>query len=352
MYYGNAAAATTSNIHTTFIWADDFQDAAWTNNNTHMVNYAGAVQSIQNGILQQQGAAKSEPILEIFENGALKNFPDNYVAEVSVKPNIKAGNAIICPRYTIVADKYESFMDMFWSNAALNKVVANIWSQLTPPVKLNDPINAGSWYKLSTVVSKQGDTNRLIVMIDDTVYIDQTDASLTNPGLALITFDPNRDFDVSYDNFWVRAYAATEPVSAMGQEQDVSPVATGTATNITSTGATLSGSLMAGAVTSTKVSFEYGTTTAYGSKLVIVTPTSTPANISGELTGLQPNTLYHFRATSVSGVTAVGNDATFTTLPASVAKSSNVYIWVIVGVAVLAILIVVIVAGTRKKKAL
>ena len=104
MYYGNAAAATTSNIHTTFIWADDFQDAAWTNNNTHMVNYAGAVQSIQNGILQQQGAAKSEPILEILENGALKNFPDNYVAEVSVKPNIKAGNAIICPRYTIVAD--------------------------------------------------------------------------------------------------------------------------------------------------------------------------------------------------------------------------------------------------------
>jgi hypothetical protein len=219
IYYGNTSVATTSNIHNTFIWADDFQDPAWTNGNTRMVNYFGATQNIQNGVLQHQGEARGEPILEIFDNGALKNFPDNYVAEVSVNPNIKAGNAIICPRYAIVADKYESFMDIYWNNAALNKVVGNIWSQISPPVKVNDPINAGTWYKLTTVISRQGSTNSLMVMIDDTIYIEETDSSLMNPGLALITFDLNRAFDVSYDNFWVREYASAEPGSVIGQEQ-------------------------------------------------------------------------------------------------------------------------------------
>ncbi len=352
MYYGNPAVTTTSNIHNTFIWADDFQDAAWTNSNTRMVNYYGVTQSIQNGILQHQGPARGEPILEIFDNGALKNFPDSYVAEVSVNPNIKAGNAIICPRYGIVADKYESFMDIYWNNAALNKVVSNIWSQITPAVKINDPINTGTWYKLTTVISRQENTNNIIVMIDDTPYIEHTDSSLTNPGLSLITYDLNKAFDVSYDNFWVREYASAEPALAMGQEQEIFPVTTGVATNIASTGATISASFDNIIAADTKVSFEYGTTTAYGTTKVTVTPSTASGHITEDLTGLTPNTLYHYRVKAVGDYTVYGSDGSFTTLPVTVSASSppNFLMWIVIGAVLLVILITVLVVGTRRNK--
>lgn len=224
MYYGNTAVNTTSNIHNTFVWGDDFQDATWTNNNIHQTNYGGATQSINNGMFRQQGNAASEPIAEIFDNGVLKTFPDNYVAEVGVNPNIKAGSAILCPRYLTVSNKYEAFLDIFWNNAALNKVDDNIWSQLSPAVKANEVVQAGTWYKLTTVISKQSNMNRLIVMIDDTNYIDETDSHpLTNPGLALITYDLNKAFDASYDNFRVREYAATEPTIVTGSEATHTP---------------------------------------------------------------------------------------------------------------------------------
>jgi hypothetical protein len=343
---------TTSNIHNTFIWGDDFQDATWTNSNTRMVNYFGATQGIQNGILRHQGAARGEPILEIFDNGVLKNFADNYVAEVSVNPGIKAGNAIICARYLTVMDKYESFMDIFWNNAALNKVVGNIWSQISPPVRVNDPINAGSWYKLTTVVSRQEGTNHLMVMIDDTIYIDETDSSLTNPGLALITFDINRAFDASYDDFRVREYATAEPTPVMGQEQQFQTVTTEAASNITSTGATLGGNLNAKG-TASSITFDYGTTAAYGSTTVSVLPASVPGNITADLAGLTPDTLYHFRARAVGDVTFYGNDATFTTLPVSTpARTTSPLIWIVI-VSVLLILIVILLVvkpGSRKEK--
>jgi Tol biopolymer transport system component len=353
IYYGNTGVTTTSNIHTTFIWADDFQDAAWTNSNTHMVNYFGATQSIQNGILQHQGEAKGEAITEIYDNGVLKIFPDNYVAEAYVKPNIKAGNAIICPRYTTVMDKYESFMDIFWNNTALNKVIGNIWSQITPAVKVNDPINAGSWYKLTTVISKQGNTNRILVMLDDTVYIDQTDPSLVNSGLAFITFDLNKNFDVSYDNFWVREYASAEPTSVIGPELEISPMITGVATNITRTGATVSGSLNNTInAANVKVSFDYGTTTAYGSTTASVLPVTMPGNITAVLTGLSPNTLYHFRVKAVGDVTVYGSDATFTTGTVSEPeKTKNNVTWIVIGSAVLLLIVIFVWVklGTRRK---
>ncbi|OGN91043.1 MAG: hypothetical protein A2158_07225 [Chloroflexi bacterium RBG_13_46_14] len=153
----------------------------------------------------------------------MKIFPDNYEAEVAVNPSIKAGSAIICPRYATVSNKCESFMDIFWNNADLS-VVGNIWTQLSPAVKVNDPIKAGTWYKLTAVIAKQDNMNRLIVMIDDTNYTDETDSStLTNPCLALITYDLNRVYDVSYDNFRVREYAATEPNIVTGSESTYTP---------------------------------------------------------------------------------------------------------------------------------
>ena len=94
------------------------------------------------------------------------------------------------------------------------------------------------------------------------------------------------------------------------------PVAsTNPATLIASFSATLNGSLNPHGLTTT-VSFQYGTTTAYGSTTPMQTQTgNTYRDIAANISGLSPNTVYHFRivATNSAG-TRSGSDRTFTTL--------------------------------------
>jgi hypothetical protein len=92
---------------------------------------------------------------------------------------------------------------------------------------------------------------------------------------------------------------------------------TGVAANITSTGAFLQGTVNA-ANNSTTVSFDYGTTSNYGTN-VAGTPSpvagTIPTNVGATLTGLTPGTTYHYRVNGTSTAATInGNDATFTTL--------------------------------------
>jgi YHS domain-containing protein len=89
------------------------------------------------------------------------------------------------------------------------------------------------------------------------------------------------------------------------------------ATNIKTTGVTLNGSVDANNL-STTVTFEYGTTTSYGST---ATATQSPivgntlTNVSASITGLTAGTTYHFSVKAVNSVgTTYGNDMTFTTI--------------------------------------
>jgi photosystem II stability/assembly factor-like uncharacterized protein/phosphodiesterase/alkaline phosphatase D-like protein len=98
------------------------------------------------------------------------------------------------------------------------------------------------------------------------------------------------------------------------------PIATtGTATSISTTDATLNGTVDAQG-SSTTVTFEYGPTTSYGNQ---VTATQSPVTgsgsvpVSGVASGLTANTLYHFRVVAAStGGTTNGQDVTFTTMAA------------------------------------
>jgi hypothetical protein len=94
-------------------------------------------------------------------------------------------------------------------------------------------------------------------------------------------------------------------------------VTTTAATAITATTATLNGTVNPNNATAT-VTFEYGLTVAYGTTVPGVPGSlsgSTVQNSSAAITGLAPNTLYHYR---IKGSNAVGNsnggDMTFTTL--------------------------------------
>jgi plastocyanin len=92
-------------------------------------------------------------------------------------------------------------------------------------------------------------------------------------------------------------------------------VTTSPATNVASSSATLNGSLDPHGLT-TSVSFQYGTTTSYGSTTPMQSQTgSTFRNVSANISGLSAHTIYHFRiiATNSAG-NRFGNDRTFTTL--------------------------------------
>jgi hypothetical protein len=95
-------------------------------------------------------------------------------------------------------------------------------------------------------------------------------------------------------------------------------VVTGAASPIGKTTATLNGTVNPNGGNVTACTFEYGLTTGYGQTAPCVPASpgagTSPVPVSAEVTGLSPNTLYHFRlaATNTSG-SANGNDATFTT---------------------------------------
>ena len=92
-------------------------------------------------------------------------------------------------------------------------------------------------------------------------------------------------------------------------------VATSAAISVEPTTATLNGSLDSlGTAGSVTPYFEWGTTTDYGNPIDVGTGTS-GGNFSAPLTGLTPNTTYHFRAKAVGDGTNYGVDMIFTTPP-------------------------------------
>lgn len=98
-------------------------------------------------------------------------------------------------------------------------------------------------------------------------------------------------------------------------------VTTLAATAITSDRATLRGTINPNGGPTVSVAFEYGTTTAYGKYAYPITSSitgTTPVESTITVTGLLPNTTYHYRIiSSQSGIptTKNGEDMTFTTSP-------------------------------------
>jgi len=138
----------------------------------------------------------------------------------------------------------------------------------------------------------------------------------------IINLDPNT-------KYYVRAYMSNYQVAVYGEEINfltnscTAPTAsTSPATDITSTLATLNGTINANG-SSTSVTFEYGTTTSYGNEITAtespVTGSSSTA-VSASISGLISNTIYHYRVKAVNcGGTTYGSDQTFTTLSGLVA---------------------------------
>ena len=105
--------------------------------------------------------------------------------------------------------------------------------------------------------------------------------------------------------------------------------ATGAATGLTGTGATLTGSLNPNGAAAT-YQFEYGTTTGYGSTAPLSPAPAGSGTVAVEvdeqIAALTPGTTYHFRLKAVNANgTALGDDMTFTTpaLPEAVTTAAT-----------------------------
>jgi len=100
-------------------------------------------------------------------------------------------------------------------------------------------------------------------------------------------------------------------------------VSTNAASNVGSSSAKLNGELNDLKDTTCQVWFEYGKTTSYGSTTSKKTKTATGA-FSATISGLQPDTTYHFRAVAKnSRKTSYGADKTFHTSPTPPQVTTN-----------------------------
>jgi uncharacterized protein (TIGR02145 family) len=162
--------------------------------------------------------------------------------------------------------------------------------------------------------------------------------SKTTDGAGAGTFTSNISGLTGATTYYVRAYATNKVGTGYGMAMSIITLgqaptaATQSATNITATTATLDGSVNANYL-STEVSFEYGTTTNYGST---ITSDQSPLigntiiNISANLSGLTSGTTYHYRIKAINSLgTIYGDDSVFTTLIADI--DGNVYTSVIIG---------------------
>lgn len=118
--------------------------------------------------------------------------------------------------------------------------------------------------------------------------------------------------------------AAVPATLALAAGSPPPTVSTAPATNVTSSGATLNGSVNPNGQ-QTSYAFQWGPTSGYGHE----TPLSSAgagtsaSSVSATLSGLAPGSSYHFRIIAMSaGGTSVGNDQTFTTSGTAPAPST------------------------------
>jgi hypothetical protein len=146
--------------------------------------------------------------------------------------------------------------------------------------------------------------------------------SKTSDGLGSGSFTSSLTGLTANQTYYVRAYAINSVGSAYGNELvfttlcSVPSAITNAATMINTTTATLNGTVNANNF-STTVTFDYGTTTNYGSSVTAAQSPVTGSNntsVSVGVTSLSAGTLYHYRVNTVNcGGTILGSDMTFAT---------------------------------------
>ena len=196
-------------------------------------------------------------------------------------------------------------------------VATNAATNISPTAAtLNGTVNPSG---LSTTVTFQYGTT---TSYGNTVTATPNPVTGTNPvsvSATLADLTPGTEYHF-------RAVAMSNAGTTYGTDQTFRTpalppaVTTNAATNVTSSSAALNAKVNANGLTTT-VKFQYGRTTSYGSEAnAMPSPVAgiDTISVNADLTGLSPNTLYHFRAVSTNSVgTTNGANQMFTTNLAS-----------------------------------
>lgn len=157
---------------------------------------------------------------------------------------------------------------------------------------------------------------------DATPTIGESGVIQNTNGSGIGTFSESITDLAPNTTYYVRAFATNSAGTSYGSVVSfttgvaVPTATTNDASGIVLTAATLNGTVNANN-SSTTVTFEYGTSTSYGTTVAaspgIVAGTS-GTSVSRAITGLTPNTTYHYRVVGVNaGGTTYGSDMTFST---------------------------------------
>ena len=293
MYFGNSSALTTSNIHTTFIFGDDFADPAYTDE--HIVPWTGGAAT--QGVVMENGAPvyemsgdntntddtdRAEPIAQISNtDGSLMSLPANYIAEDDIESFVQNGNIFFNARYLTVNWKYEQTLDFEYNQVVENKVVNTVWTNLGI-TSLGYQAATNTWYDFKSVVLANGSATTLQTYVNGTqIGPNISDSDLPYPtysGLAFLTFSVNGAFHSGFEDVRVRQYTAVEPSVALG--------------SITQNSATLSNlTISSGTLTPTFVPATTNYTDALANNVnsLTVTPTTSQASSTVTVNGATVN---------------------------------------------------------------
>jgi hypothetical protein len=193
-----------------------------------------------------------------------------------------------------------------------------------PPVVITSPATLVASFSgtLNGSVDPHGLTTSVHFQYGTTTSYGLTTAPQSHTGNTYLNVSANISGLLASHVYHYRIVATNSAGTRFGADRTVTTltatgapvVTTNPATNVTSSSATLNGSLDPHGLT-TSVHFQYGATTSYGLTTPVQSRTgNTYLNISANITGLSANHVYHFRivATNSAG-TRMGSDKTFTT---------------------------------------
>jgi plastocyanin len=197
----------------------------------------------------------------------------------------------------------------------------------TPAVTTNPATNVAAFSAtLNSSVNPRGATTMVHFQYGLTTSYGSTTPMQTQNGNTLRPVSANITGLLANRTYHFRVVAHNNGGTSFGADRTFTTLAatglpvviTNPATLIASFSATLNGSLNPHGLTTT-VHFQYGTTTSYGSTTPMQTQTgNTYRNIAANISGLSPNTVYHFRIVATNSVgTRFGGDRTFRTLTAT-----------------------------------
>ncbi len=172
----------------------------------------------------------------------------------------------------------------------------------------------GTTNSSDTPVEVPGISSALQVSVGESSYL-----SLTHTCLTLSTGHAYCWGFGFYGQLGAGTAWSTVPTEVLGFPPEPPVAVTGSTSGVTQSSATLKADVNAEGGNVTSCEFEYGPTESYG----LVLPCSSlpgygtnPVEVTGALSGLKPNTTYHYRIVAGdAGLTSNGGDKTFTTLP-------------------------------------